>query len=88
MALQFGVNLIQSPYKDSFPRFLPAVFIMMCIFNFIGLIFGTTSTMNNQQARELESLNTFIKVGTMLGIIGIILNSILMLISLVMIGLV
>ncbi|NVM37850.1 MAG: zinc-ribbon domain-containing protein [Candidatus Lokiarchaeota archaeon] len=86
-AFQYGASFIRFPFTDYLPRFVPTVFIILSISHIVGLIFGIASKINNQQARELESMNTFIKVGNVLGIIGIIINTILMVISFVIIGL-
>ncbi len=70
-----------------YPRYVPIVFIILSIFHIVGLIFGIASKVNNQHARELEPMNKFIKVGNVLGIIGIVSNIILMVIAFVLIGL-
>lgn len=87
MAFQYGISYLEFSYIEIFPRFIPTLFIVLSFFHILGLIFGIISKMSNQQARQLESMNNFIKAGNVLGIIGIILNAILMVISFVIIGL-
>jgi len=83
-----GAGYIIEPISNYyFPRLIPIVFIVLSIFHSLGLIFGIASKINNQQAREMESMNTFIKVGNVLGIIGIIINTIFLVICFVIIGL-
>ena len=83
----FGISFITSPSYSIIVRFIPIAFIVFGIINIVGLILGIISKINNQQARKLESINTFIKAGNVLGIIGIIVNTILMVISFAIVGL-
>ena len=87
MVYQIGAGYLSTSISDYyFPRLIPTVFIILSIFHIVGLIFGIASKINNQQAREMESMNKFIKVGNVLGIIGIVINTILIVISFVIIG--
>jgi len=82
-----GFSLVPIPSLDVFIRIVSIAFIVFGIMHIVGVILGIVSKINNQQARKLEPVNNFIKVGNVLGIIGIILNSILMVISFVFVGL-
>jgi len=53
-------------------------FIAFGILHFIGLILGILSKMNNLKARNFETENKFTKPGSILGLVGIIGNSLFM----------
>jgi hypothetical protein len=57
--------------------------VIVVILHIMGLIFGITSRTNNSRARELEPPNTIEKVGSVFGVLAIILNSILLVVSLI-----
>ncbi len=82
-----GTSFITILSYSFFVRFVSIVFTVFGIIHIVGLILGIISKINNQQARKLESINTFIKAGNVLGIIGIIVNTILMVISFAIVGL-
>lgn len=82
-----GSSFITIPNYGYFVRFVSIAFIVFGIIHIVGLILGIASKINNQQAKKLEPINNFIKAGNVLGIIGIILNTILMVISFAIVGL-
>ena len=83
-----GSSLVTILSYDFFVRVVSIAFTVFGIMHILGVILGILSKINNQQARKLESVNNFIKAGNVLGIIGIILNTILMVISFVFVGLI
>jgi len=51
------------------------------ILNIVGTVFGIISKIFNIRAKRIESLNTAMKAGNILGVIGTIFNAILMVAS-------
>ena len=75
------------------PYILPAqvrhtLMIIMGIINAIGLIFGIISKIVNIQAKKSEIQNKAMRVGSILGIIGLILNLLLMIIAFSLVGII
>jgi len=61
------------------------IFIGLAIVHIVGIIFGILSRVNSGKAKGLEPESTILKAGSVLGIIGIIINSILLVASIVLI---
>jgi uncharacterized membrane protein len=57
------------------------LFVSFGIINIVGIGSGIISSVFNAQAKRLESKNTAMKVGSMLGTIGLIFNLILMIVA-------
>ncbi|MFX0049008.1 MAG: hypothetical protein ACFE8G_12690 [Candidatus Hermodarchaeota archaeon] len=56
------------------------------ILNVVGTLLGFISKIFNLKAKKSEYLNTAMKAGSVLGIIGIIINSILMIVAFTLVG--
>jgi hypothetical protein len=54
----------------------PVGFIIITIFNFVGLTFGILSRVNKISAERVDSDNGVLKAGSIIGSIGLILNAI------------
>lgn len=80
-----GSSLVTFP-SYGYTRFISNAFTAFGIIHIVGVVLGILSKINNQQARKLEPENIFIRVGNVLGIIGIIINTILMVISFAFVG--
>jgi len=61
------------------------IFIGLAIVHVAGIIFGILSRVNSGKAKELEPESTILKAGSVLGIIGLVINSILLVASIVLI---
>lgn len=83
-----GSSFIMFPTYGYGFYLISIAFIIFGIMHIVGLIFGIASRINSQQAEKLESINTAMKAGSVLGVIGIILNSILMVAAFVIVGLI
>ncbi len=62
--------------------FVPGLIVAIAL-NITGLIFGILSRVNSSKARELESVNTLEKIGSVFAIFGIISNAILIAVALI-----
>ncbi|MFX1591348.1 MAG: zinc-ribbon domain-containing protein [Promethearchaeota archaeon] len=60
------------------------VFIGLTVAHVVGLIFGIISRVSGGKAKVLEPESSILKAGNVLGVIGIVFNSILMIIAIVM----
>jgi len=73
----FGTSFLIEPF------ILPlsvrkTIIIAFGILNLVGIVLGIVSIMFRSQAKRSESLNKAMRVGSVLGILGTILNSLLM----------
>ena len=79
------VGFIQAIFSLFTPYYVSYTFIgwiIVIIMHITGLIFGITSRANNSNAKHLEPPNTIRQVGSVFGVLAIILNSILLAVSL------
>ncbi|MFX1313164.1 MAG: zinc-ribbon domain-containing protein [Promethearchaeota archaeon] len=83
-ALNIGSTFLMSPVFK-YRYFVSVVFLGLTIMHIIGLIFGIISNISSQQAKNVESINSALKAGSVLSVIGIILNSILMIAALLIV---
>ena len=65
---------------------LRRIFIGITIAHVIGIMFGIASRIYYGKAEEMEPLSSILKAGKIIGLIGIILNAVLMLIAILMAG--
>ena len=79
------IGFIQAIFSLFTPYYVTYTFIgwiIVIIMHVTGLIFGITSRSNNSNAKHLEPPNTMRQVGSVFGVLAIILNSILLIVSL------
>jgi hypothetical protein len=81
----FGTSFFMPPYI--LPLSVRQILIVVFgILNIIGLVFGIISKATNIKAKRIEIRNTAMKAGSMLGIMGIIFNTLLMIVAFTSIG--
>jgi len=61
------------------------VFLGLTIVHVVGIIFGIISIVNSGKAKALEPESSILKAGIALGMIGLVINSILMVVAIVLI---
>lgn len=82
-----GSSLFMEPYI--LPLSMRLIIIQSFgILNIVGLVFGIISKIFNTQAKKMESLNKAMKAGNILGIIGLILNSLLAIAAFSLVGII
>ena len=64
-------------------RILMVLIIIFIAIHIAGIIFGVLSRIYSAKARELEPVNNLEKVGSIFGILGIIGNTILLIVSII-----
>lgn len=82
--IAFFVGFVQAIFSLFTPYYASYTFIgwiIVVILHITGLIFGITSRTNKSRAEQLEPPNAIEKVGSVFGVLAIILNSILLLVS-------
>jgi hypothetical protein len=77
------VQAIFSLFTPYYVSYTNIGWIIVVIMHVTGLIFGITSRANNSNAKHLEPPNTIRQVGSVFGVLAIILNSILLIVSLI-----
>jgi DNA-directed RNA polymerase subunit RPC12/RpoP len=61
--------------------FVRRVFIGLSVVHIVGIIFGIVSKVNSRKAKGLEPESSILKAGSTMGVIGIVINSLLMAIA-------
>ena len=85
ITFNIGSTAILDPiFSYIFP--LRRLFIGLTIAHVIGIMFGIVSRVFYRKAEEMEPLSTILKVGKILGLIGLIFNAILLIIAILMTG--
>ncbi len=79
ISFNFGSSFISSYY---FPY---RIFSGLAIAHIVGIIFGIVSKVNSSKAKALEPESSILKAGTALGVIGLVINSILLVIAIILI---
>ncbi|MFW9972960.1 MAG: hypothetical protein ACFFDF_22435, partial [Candidatus Odinarchaeota archaeon] len=74
ISFNVGSSFVGFPYPFYFSR----VFIGLAIVHVVGLIFGIASRTSSSTAKATEPESSILKAGNVIGIIGLILNSILL----------
>ena len=82
-----GTSIFIEPYIFPAPVRHTLMFVFG-ILNALGFVFGVISKILNIKAKRSEFQNKAIKVGNILGLIGLILNLILMIISFSLVGII
>ena len=76
LSFNFGSPLaFNSIYMDYI--FVRRVFIVLSVAHIVGIIFGIVSKINGGKAKGLEPESSILKAGSTMGVIGIIINSLL-----------
>lgn len=78
----FAFDIIYRPYHT----WSRSVFIGLSIVHVIGIIFGIISRVNSGKVKALEPESSILKKGTALGTIGLIINSLLMVLAMAFIN--
>ncbi|MFX1378863.1 MAG: zinc-ribbon domain-containing protein [Promethearchaeota archaeon] len=79
ISFNVGTTFIGYPYPFYFAR----IFIGLAIVHVVGIIFGIVSRVSSGKAKALEPESSILKAGIALGIIGLIINSILLIADIV-----
>jgi hypothetical protein len=84
ITFNIGSTLITTPFPYIyFP--MGRIFIGLAIVHIAGIIFGVLSRINSGKAKESEPETTILKAGSGLGIAGLVINSILLVVAIVLI---
>jgi hypothetical protein len=83
ISFNIGTSLILDDMFNYFRQ--DRIFMGLTIAHIIGIIFGIINRLSYNRAISMESESSILKAGNILGILGILLNSILMLIAIFMI---
>ncbi|MFX0003030.1 MAG: zinc-ribbon domain-containing protein [Candidatus Hodarchaeota archaeon] len=84
ITFNIGTTFVTGPFLYYYVP-VGRIFIGLAIVHVAGIIFGILSRVNSGKAKGLEPETTALKAGSALGIIGLVINSILLVAALVLI---